>query len=79
MNAIVCLPKYNEIDSIEEMISRIRDIGMDLFISDANSIDGTIEAAKEMGAEVYFHPPDNKGKGVGLKSAMEIALKKALM
>lgn len=74
MRIVVCLPTRNEIDSIKIMIDEIKKLGYDLFISDENSTDGTIDIAKKNKVPVYQR--DGSGKGCGVKKAIEIALKK---
>ena len=50
---IVCLPTRNEVESIEIMIDKIRALELPLFISDANSTDGTLDIAQQKGVEVF--------------------------
>lgn len=74
MKVVVCLPTKNEKDSIQVMISRIKKLGYDLFVSDEKSADGTIEIAKKNKIPVYQR--DGSGKGFGVRKAVEVARKK---
>ena len=74
MKPIVCLPTRNEIESIDFMIDKIKGLGLELFISDSNSTDGTQEAARNKGIEVYNRK--GEGKGYGIREALEIAHEK---
>jgi glycosyltransferase involved in cell wall biosynthesis len=71
MKALVCLPTYNEINSIDAMTDRIRALGLDLFLCDQDSTDGTIERARECGIPIYRH--DGFGKGWGVREALSVA------
>jgi len=73
MKPVVCLPTRNELDSIQIMIDEIKALKYDLFISDENSTDGTIEIAKKNKIPVYQR--DGSGKGYGVIKALEIAKK----
>lgn len=69
--ALVCLPTYNEQQSIALMIDQIKALGLDLVITDAGSTDGTIEIAKEKGVVVLFR--ERPGKGSGMQKALQYA------
>ena len=71
MNAIVCLPTKNEVESIAIMIDEIRALGLEVFVCDEQSDDGTIERALGMGVEVIQR--DKPGKGNGIQKAMRVA------
>ncbi|MFQ6111100.1 MAG: glycosyltransferase family 2 protein [Nitrospinota bacterium] len=71
MRAVVCLPTRNERESIEGMIEAVRALGLDLFISDENSTDGTLEIARRLG--VPTHQRNGSGKGKGVQKALEVA------
>jgi len=71
MKTLVCLPTYNEIKSVEPMIDRIRNIGLDLILCDQNSTDGTVEKAGSKSVPVYQR--DGYGKGWGVRKALEVA------
>jgi dolichol-phosphate mannosyltransferase len=71
MRALVCLPTYNEIKSLDAMSDRVQALGLDLIICDQDSTDGTIERARERGIPVYRR--DGFGKGWGVRKALEAA------
>jgi len=71
---VVCLPTRNESQSVQYMIDKIKSLGYDLFISDSNSNDGTIEIAKKNKVPVYQR--DGPGKGFGIRKALQIAKEK---
>ena len=73
MKAVVCLPTRNEKDSIQIMIDSIKKLKLPLFISDENSTDGTIAIAEKNKVSVYQR--DGKGKGYGMRKAVEVAKK----
>ncbi len=71
MKAVVCLPTRNEKGSIQVMIDSIRKLKLLLFISDESSTDGTIAIAERNKVPVYQR--DGKGKGYGMRKAVEVA------
>jgi len=71
MKTLVCLPTKNEKDSIEEMIARVRRLGLDMIIVDENSIDGTLDKAARNNVPVYQR--DGRGKGWGVRKGLEVA------
>ncbi len=73
LKAVVCLPTYNERESIEEMILRIKKLRLPLFLSDQGSKDGTRKIAKKYKVKVYDR--DGYGKGWGVRKAVEVAKK----
>ncbi len=74
MRALVCLPTYNEIKSIEIMIDRIKDLKLDLILCDQDSTDGTIEKARSKDIPIYQR--EGCGKGWGVRRALAIAKEK---
>ncbi|MBU1004766.1 MAG: glycosyltransferase, partial [Nanoarchaeota archaeon] len=74
MKPVICLPTRNEKENVQVMIDEIKSLGYDLFISDANSTDGTIEIAKKNKVPIYQR--DGKGKGFGIRKALQIAKEK---
>lgn len=71
MKAVVCLPTRNEKGSIQVMIDSIKKLKLPLFISDENSTDGTIAIAEKN--RVSVNQRDGKGKGYGMRKAVEVA------
>ena len=74
MKAVVCLPTRNEKDSIQVMIDRIKKLRYDVFVSDEQSDDSTIETANKNKVDGYQR--DGSGKGFGVRKGIEIAKKK---
>jgi len=70
----VCLPTRNEKENIQRMIDSLKPLGYDLFVSDENSKDGTIEIAKKNKVPVYQR--DGSGKGFGVRKALKVAKQK---
>lgn len=71
MKTVVCLPTYNEEESLQEMIEQIRQTGLDLFVVDDHSTDRTPEIAKRNGVPLYLR--DGAGKGWGVRKAVQVA------
>ncbi|MBI4224567.1 MAG: glycosyltransferase [Deltaproteobacteria bacterium] len=71
MKTVVCLPTYNEEESLQEMIDQIRGLGFDLFVVDAGSGDQTVAIAQQNRVPVYQR--DGKGKGWGVRKAIAVA------
>ena len=79
MKLSVIVPVYNERQTIEEVIHRIRavDLGleMEVVVVDDGSTDGTREALESLGqpgTRVVFHDK-NRGKGAALRSGFDRA------
>jgi len=68
---VVCLPTFNESESIREMIQQIRRTGYNLIVVDGYSSDNTREIAESEGIPVYSRA--GRGKGYGVQKAIEIA------
>jgi glycosyltransferase involved in cell wall biosynthesis len=71
MELIICLPTYNEEESIQYMIDELRSNGFNFFVSDAGSTDNTVAIAEKNNVEVFGR--EGRGKGNGIKSALKIA------
>jgi glycosyltransferase involved in cell wall biosynthesis len=71
MRFLFCLPVYNEIESIQFVVAKVQAFGYDLLITDGGSTDGTRAAIADMGIPCIDRP--GKGKGVGLRLALEFA------
>lgn len=71
MKPLVCLPVYNEEESIANVIKQVQSLGLDLIVVDGYSTDNTVMLATKMGAEVLKRP--NKGKGSAVKKGLQIA------
>lgn len=67
MKGCVLIPSFNESKTIFDLISRIKDYGLDVIVIDDGSTDSTRELASRAGAEVICHPK-NHGKGAALQT-----------
>jgi len=72
---IALVPAYNEQENIQEVISRLRKVGLKAVVIDDHSRDRTVELAKKAGAIVLRHER-NKGKGESIKTGINFLLKK---
>ena len=77
MKISVVMPVYNEVDTIEEILSRVEKVAIkkEIIVIDDSSIDGTCERLKEIAADkenvkVIYHNR-NKGKGAALRTGFE--------
>ena len=74
----VVMPVYNEVDTVEQVIERVRAIplNIELVIVDDGSTDGTVDVLNrlkdEPGLKIYFQEI-NQGKGAALKLGFEKA------
>lgn len=68
---IVCLPVYNEVLSVKTIVEKIRDIGIEVVITDGGSDDGSLVLAESLNVKVFSRP--GKGKGYGLKEVLNYA------
>lgn len=71
VKTLVCLPTYNEEQSVGVMIDQIKALGFEVVVSDANSTDKTGEIAREKGVAVITR--EKPGKGSGVQSALRYA------
>ncbi len=80
MKLSVLIPVYNEIDTFEEILERIKnadigDLEKEIVIVDDYSTDGTRDLIKKIGEKdktikIFYHEK-NKGKGAAVKTAIE--------
>jgi dolichol-phosphate mannosyltransferase len=67
VNAVVCLPTYNERENLEPMVRALADHGLNVLVIDDNSPDGTGEIADRLAAELEWvevlHRPRKEGLG----------------
>jgi glycosyltransferase involved in cell wall biosynthesis len=73
-NVVVCLPAYNEVESIERMIDGIRKENFEVIVTDGGSTDGTKEKTLAKGVPLLERP--GKGKGYGMRQAIHYASEK---
>jgi glycosyltransferase involved in cell wall biosynthesis len=74
MESVALIPALNEEKTIEEVISRLKKIGLKSIVIDDGSIDRTKELAKKSGAIIIEHTI-NMGKGEALKTGFNYILK----
>jgi len=67
---IVCIPAYNEENTISDIVSRSLKFADKVIVCDDGSTDSTSKKAKDSGATVINHVK-NSGKGTALKSLFE--------
>ena len=61
----VLLPTYDEVETVETVVSSFRDVGLrDVLVIDGGSTDGTREAARDAGARVVRQSGEGKGQAI---------------
>jgi glycosyltransferase involved in cell wall biosynthesis len=79
MKISVVIPVYNEVDTIEEIISRVSKVAIDkeIIVVDDFSTDGTRERLREIAQGKEYvklvHHNRNKGKGAALRTGFKAA------
>ncbi len=67
MDAVVCLPTYNERENVERMVRALAEHGVRVLVIDDNSPDGTGEIADRLAGELDYvsvlHRPRKEGLG----------------
>ena len=73
MKLSVIIPAYNEIDTIGEVLRRVRgvDIEKEIIVGDDCSTDGTREFLRAQGDIKLVQNPCNLGKGMTIRAALE--------
>ena len=79
VDAVVCLPTYNERENLERMVRALGEHGVRVLVIDDNSPDGTGEIADRLAAELDYvsvlHRPHKEGLGpaylAGFKRLLE--------
>ena len=65
VDAVVCLPTYNERENLERMVRALGEHGVRVLVIDDNSPDGTGEIADRLAAELDYvsvlHRPHKRG------------------
>ena len=69
---LVCVPAYNEEETISEIIGKSKKYAHAVIVYDDGSTDNTYEIAKSAGASVIRNP-ENKGYGVAIRSLFQAA------
>jgi len=73
MKLSVIIPAYNEIDTIEEVLRRVRavDIDKEIIVTDDCSTDGTREFLRTQPDITLVESDRNRGKGASIRAAIE--------
>ncbi|HEX7630225.1 MAG TPA: glycosyltransferase family 2 protein, partial [Candidatus Methylomirabilis sp.] len=73
MRLSVLIPAYNEIDTIGEVLRRVRavDIEKEIIVADDCSTDGTREFLRAQGDITLVENPGRLGKGMAIRAALE--------
>ncbi len=78
MDAVVCLPTYNEKENLERMVRALGEHGVHVLVIDDNSPDGTGEVADRLAAELDYvsvlHRPHKEGLGPAYLAGFERVL-----
>lgn len=74
----VIVPVFNECDTIGDVVTRLREIGlpMQIILVDDGSVDGTAEVIQSFAGErdtVVLHHQSNRGKGAAIRTGLEEA------
>ena len=78
VNAVVCLPTYNERENLERMLRALADKGVEVLVIDDNSPDGTGELADRLAAEFDFVSVLHRERKEGLGPAYLAGFGRAL-
>jgi dolichol-phosphate mannosyltransferase len=78
MNAVVCLPTYNERENLERMIDALHDHDVQVLVIDDGSPDGTGELADRLAAEHDFVHVLHRTRKEGLGPAYLAGFRQAL-
>lgn len=73
MRLSVIIPAYNEIDTIGEVLRRVRgvDVEKEIIVADDCSTDGTREFLRAQGDITLVENPGRLGKGMAIRAALE--------
>jgi dolichol-phosphate mannosyltransferase len=78
VNAVVCLPTYNEKENLERMVRALGEHGVRVLVIDDNSPDGTGEIADRLAAELEYvsvlHRPHKQGLGPAYLAGFKLVL-----
>jgi len=78
VDAVVCLPTYNERENLERMVRALGEQGVRVLVIDDNSPDGTGEIADRLAAELDYvcvlHRPHKEGLGPAYLAGFQQAL-----
>lgn len=73
MKLSIIIPAYNEIDTIEEVLRRVRAVEIDkeIIVTDDCSTDGTREILRSQPGIILIESDCNRGKGASIRAAIE--------
>ncbi len=77
-NAVVCLPTYNERETLEAMVHALEPHGVRVLVIDDNSPDGTGEIADRLASELDFVSVLHRARKEGLGPAYLAGFRRAL-
>lgn len=72
---LICIPAFNEANSIADVVTKSRQYGDEVIVYDDGSSDDTHRVAASAGASVIRNP-QNKGYGVAIRSLFQVAKEK---
>lgn len=72
---LICIPAFNEANSIFDIITKSKKYGDEVIVYDDGSNDGTSEVAASAGA-IVIRNPQNKGYGMAIRSLFQVAKEK---
>jgi dolichol-phosphate mannosyltransferase len=78
LDAIVCLPTYNERENLEAMVHALEPLGVRVLVIDDNSPDGTGEIADRLAGELDFVSVLHRDRKEGLGPAYIAGFRRAL-
>ena len=78
VNALVCLPTYNESANLELMVRALRPLGVHVLVIDDNSPDGTGDIADRLASELDFVSVLHRERKEGLGPAYVAGFHRAL-
>jgi len=78
VNAVVCLPTYNELENLERMLRALADKGVEVLVIDDNSPDGTGQLADRLAGELDFVSVLHRERKEGLGPAYLAGFRRAL-
>jgi glycosyltransferase involved in cell wall biosynthesis len=73
LRIIVCIPAYNEAQSIREIITKAKKYASKIIVYDDGSSDNTYEIANNAGADVIIRDYVNRGYGAAIKALFQAA------
>lgn len=78
MKVWVVIPAFNEADSIENVVRKIKEKNLPVIVVDDGSSDKTYTKAINSGSDIVLKNEENKGKGASLRKAFDYIIKNNL-